>query len=82
MECPVRRQVLEHQERASKVRGYDQGTQAGLPLHWDESIETFTAPGKDGWIIGWYQNALNQLRIKVMRLHREGDSYPDIKREC
>jgi len=65
-----------------KPFGYDQGARAGLPLNWDESIETFTAPGNRGWIIGWHQNACNQLRIKVMRLHRPDDCYPDIKREC
>ena len=58
------------------------GAQVGLPLNYDESIETFTAPGRDGWIIGWCPYALNQLRIKIMRLHHPDDAYPDIKREC
>jgi hypothetical protein len=58
------------------------GESVGLPTHFDEGIEAFTAPGRNGWIIGWHPNALRQLRIKVMRLHREGDLWPDIKREC
>lgn len=55
--------------------------QFDLPGEWDEEIETFTTPGKNGWIIGWHPNTCNQFRIKVMRYHREGDLYPDIKRE-
>lgn len=65
-----------------KPLGYAQGAAVGLPLNWDEGIETYTASGQNGWIIGWHQNTFNQLRIKVMRFHREGDLYPDIKREC
>lgn len=59
-----------------------QGAAVGLPTNYDEEIETFTAQGKNGWIIGWHPNAMGQLRIKVMRFHREGDRWPDIKREC
>ena len=65
-----------------RMRGYERGARVELSLNWDESIETFTAPGKNGWIIGWHPNAYNQLRIKVMRFEREGDLYPDIVREC
>jgi hypothetical protein len=66
----------------SRHYGAVQGAAVGLPLHFDEEIETFTAPGQNGWIIGWHPNAANQLRIKIMRFHREGDRWPDIKREC
>lgn len=59
-----------------------QGARVGLPLHFEEEILTFTAPGQNGWIIGWHPNTYNQLRIKVMRFHHPNDAYPDIKREC
>jgi len=59
-----------------------QAARVGLPLHWEEDIMTFTAPGHDDWIIGWCPNTFNQLRIKVMRFHQPEDAYPDIKREC
>lgn len=63
--------------------GYEQGASAGLPVdNWVEDILAFTKLGQNDWIIGWHQNLCNQLRIKVMRFHREGDRYPDIKREC
>lgn len=54
----------------------------GLPTRWDDSIETFTADGQNGWIIGWHPNMCNQLRIKVMRFRHEASAYPDIEREC
>lgn len=58
------------------------GSTAGLPTHFDESIESFTAQGRNGWIIGWHPNTFDQVRIKVMRYRHERDRWPDIVREC
>lgn len=66
----------------ARKEGESQGAQVGLPTEgWDSEMDLFTSPGQNGWIIGWHQNILNQLRIKVMCKPPYGGLL-SIEREC
>ena len=72
----------EQRKELARKEGESQGAQVGLPIGgWDSEMDLFAFPGQNGWLIGWHQNILNQLRIKVMRNSPFG-GLPIIEQEC